>query len=111
VTPSNLDRAVRVTVALLLAAFLVAIVASEAHASGRWQTEPRAEYALVDPKHNSIGLESVLCMGVGRYRGDPSGRRTWTRRYNRFICSALVYPDTHIMLRVRFLSTGDYVVA
>lgn len=103
-TPQKFDKNVLFCAVALIAVYLLILLAVPAKASAgqqtAWVTEQRAE-RLIEGRE-AIGLQQTLCLGIGKVRGVKE------RRYRRFVCSAFVYPDIHVIMRVRWLSNGDY---
>jgi hypothetical protein len=101
-TPRRFDRAVLAAAVGLIAVFLLIALAGEAHASHStpWHSEVRAEREVLVGEGNLIGMDPVLCLGIGRKRGAR------VLRFRKFVCSGLVYPDTLVIIRVSYLPNG-----
>lgn len=104
-TPRSFDRAVLIGAALVAALFLLIALAGTAQAAKPvYVSEQRMELILSATETPVGTFEGALCLGIGKPRGYH------LPRYAKFVCSAFIYPDTHVIMRTRVGRSGRAVV-
>lgn len=101
------DRASALVTAAVAALVLLACLALRVNpaeaATGTYVSEQRMELILSATDTPVGSFDQPLCLGIGARRGVK------LPRFARFVCSAVVYPDAHIIMRVRLSRTGRVV--